>query len=123
MALVAAISVTMGGVFYFSGAWPIFGFYGLDVVILYLALRQNYRRARRYEQVRLTDGMLVVEKVDHKGACRSWSFQPYWLRVSMDDPPRHESQVTLSSHGQAITVGSFLSPEEDRKSTRLNSSH
>src|SRR3546814_17814143 len=56
--------------------------------------------------------MLVVEKVDHKGACRSWSFQPNWLRVSMDDPPRHESQVTLSSHGQAIPGGSFLPPEE-----------
>jgi uncharacterized membrane protein len=30
----------------------------------------------------------------------------------MDDPPEHESQVTLSSHGQTLTVGSFLSPEE-----------
>jgi uncharacterized membrane protein len=30
----------------------------------------------------------------------------------MDDPPEHESQVTLTSHGRSLTVGSFLSPEE-----------
>ncbi len=112
MSLVAAISATIGGFFYLSGAWPIFGFYGLDVVVLYFAFRQNYRRARMYEQVRLTEGALIVEKVDHRGGRRSWQFQPYWLRVNMDDPPRHESQVTLTSHGQAVIVGSFLSPEE-----------
>ncbi|HET8726317.1 MAG TPA: DUF2244 domain-containing protein, partial [Alphaproteobacteria bacterium] len=36
----------------------------------------------------------------------------YWLRVSMDDPPGHESQVILSSHGQSLVVGAFLTPEE-----------
>jgi len=30
----------------------------------------------------------------------------------MDDPPRHESQVRLTSHGQTVIVGAFLSPEE-----------
>jgi uncharacterized membrane protein len=65
-----------------------------------------------YETVHLTERELVVRRVGLKDRDGTWTFQPYWLRVSMDDPPEHESQVTLSSHGQTLTVGSFLSPEE-----------
>lgn len=112
MAAVGGVSLTVGGFFYFHGAWPIFGFYGLDVVLIYFAMRANYRSGRIYEKVRLTDGELIVEKGNHLGPLQSWSFQPYWLRVSMDDPPQHESQVRLSSHGQSLIVGAFLTPEE-----------
>jgi uncharacterized membrane protein len=40
------------------------------------------------------------------------SFQPHWVRVDMDDPPEHESQLRLSSHGRTVTIGSFLTPDE-----------
>ena len=40
------------------------------------------------------------------------SFQPYWVRVEMDDPPEHESQLRLVSHGRSVTIGSFLTPDE-----------
>lgn len=109
---VGAISLTVGGAFLAIGAWPIFGFYGLDVLIIYFALRQNYRSGRIYEKVRLTEDTLVVERGDAKGPREVRAFQPYWLKVTMDDPPQHESQVTLSSHGQSVVVGAFLSPGE-----------
>jgi uncharacterized membrane protein len=112
MAAFSAVSLTVGGFFFAIGAWPIFGFFGLDIVLVYAAFRLSYRSARMYETVRLTERELVVRRVDVKGTGRTWTFQPYWLRVTMDDPPEHESQVTLSSHGQILTVGSFLSPEE-----------
>ena len=31
--------------FLLLGAWPVFGFFGLDVLLLYLAFRANYRAA------------------------------------------------------------------------------
>ena len=37
----------------------------------------------------------------------SWSFNPYWLRVYMDEPPRHDSQLRLSSHGFTLTIGAL----------------
>lgn len=112
MGLVVAVSATMGGVFLAMGAWPIFGFYGLDVVILYIALRRNYRSAQIYERVHLTPERLTVEKGTIHGPQRVWTFLPTWLRVSIDDPVRHESQLTLSSHGQSLVIGAFLTPEE-----------
>ena len=55
---------------------------------------------------------MTIERRDPRGRVQSWSFQPYWLRVEMDDPPQHESQLALASHGRRLTIGSFLSPPE-----------
>lgn len=112
MAVVAAVSLTVGGFFLVSGAWPVFGLYGLDVAILYWAFRANYRDGGRTEQIRLTADRLTVERCDPAGRCSTRSFQPHWLNVAIDDPPQHQSQLVLSSHGQSLIVGAFLSPDE-----------
>ncbi len=112
MAVLVSASFILGLWFLSKGAWPIFGFYGLEVAIVYWAFRANYRSAERFEQVRLTEAVLTVDRADRRGRQRVLSVPPHWLRVSIDDPVRHESQVRLSSHGQAVVVGAFLSPEE-----------
>ena len=112
MGAVGFISFAVSVAFFLLGAWPVVGFFGLDVLILWWAFRANYRSARLYERVRLTEEELTVQRVAWKQPDRRWSFQPYWLCVRMDDPPEHESQVTLCSHGRTVTVGAFLSPEE-----------
>lgn len=112
MTAVAGVSFSAGLAFFLIGAWPVMGFFGLDLLLFYWAFRVNYRRGRMYENLRLTREDLTVRRVDHWGAAKTWQFQPYWLQVLMDDPPRHESQLRLRSHGRAVTVGSFLTPEE-----------
>ena len=52
MVLFAAICLVAGGFFLAIGAWPVFGFFGLDILLLYWAFRVNYRRGRRYETPR-----------------------------------------------------------------------
>ena len=49
-----AVSFVAGFVFLLIGAWPVFGFFGLDVVLIYLAFKLNYRAARLYETIDLT---------------------------------------------------------------------
>ncbi|MDZ5646729.1 DUF2244 domain-containing protein [Nitrospirillum sp. BR 11828] len=112
MGVVAAVSFGVGLVFYLRGAWPVIGFCGVDVLVIYLAFRASYRSARLYERVELTDQALTVERVEPRRPSRRWSFVPYWLRVHMDDPARHDSQVVLTSHGKRLVVGSFLPMEE-----------
>lgn len=111
MACVAAASTIVGLVFFLSGAWPIVGFMGLDVLVLYLAFKASYRSAHDYERVELTSSRLLVERVQAKRRL-SWTLQPGWLRVSLENPPRHHSQITLSSHGRHLVVGRNLSPCE-----------
>lgn len=112
MAAAIGASLAMGAIFLVRGAWPVFGFYGIEVLVIYLALRQSYRTGLVYEKVRLTAEQLTVEKGDAHGPQGAWTFQPHWLRVSIDDPVRHESQLTLSSHGRSVVLAAFLSPEE-----------
>jgi len=112
MAVLCVISFAAGIAFVTMGAWPVFGFFGLDVALLYLAFRINYRHAQRYETVRLTPNRLAIERVSPRGNVERFEFQPYWLRVMMDDPPQHESRLILRSHGRSLAIGSFLTPVE-----------
>lgn len=109
---VALISFAAGLVFLLIGAWPVLGFFGVDVALVYFAFRANYRSGHLYETVRLTRSELAIQRVLPSGQTRSWSFQPYWLRVHMDEPPVPGSQLTLTSHGRSLVIGSFLSPGE-----------
>ena len=65
-----------------------------------------------YETVRLTEENLTVVRVSSGGRIQRWSFQPYWLRVAIDDPPRQDSKLVLTSHGKSLAIGSFLTPPE-----------
>lgn len=112
MSVVCGVSFVAGLAFFLMGAWPVVGFFGLDVVLIYLAFKANFRAARLYETVTVTPDELLVERVSPRGDAQRWRFQPAWLKVMMDDPPKHESQVTLRSHGRKLVIGSFLTPDE-----------
>ena len=112
MVAIASVSFVVGMVFMVAGAWPVVGFLGLDVALIYLAFKANYRWARMYETVRLTSDSLLVERISPSGKVQRWSFQPYWLKVQIDSPVKHDSQLVLSSHGKRLKIGSFLTPDE-----------
>lgn len=110
--VVCAVGLAAGLVFLLVGAWPVVGFLGLDVALIYLAFRINYRRGRIHETLALTRRDLTVRRVDHRGRVASWRFQPTWLQVLIDEPPRHDSRLVLRSHGRSLAIGAFLTPAE-----------
>lgn len=109
---IVVVSVAVGVGFMLAGAWPVTGFLGLDVVLVYLAFRWNYRAGRCAELIRLDRDGLFVRQVRPDGATREWRFDPHWVRVTMDEPLRHDSQLVLRSHGRTLTIGAFLTAEE-----------
>lgn len=112
MVAIAAVSFTAGMAFFLIGAWPVVGFLGLDVALIYIAFRQSYRSGLMHETIQLSATELTIRRVSPYGRIKTWTFQPYWLRVSMDDPPEHSSPLTLGSHGRQITIGAFLTAGE-----------
>ena len=112
MAGVIVVSVGLGTYFLLQGAWPVFGFFGLDIVLLYLAFRLSYRSGRLRETIRVTADEVVVRRIAPNGRTAEWRFNPYWLRVALDEPVEHDSQITLTSHGRSLVIGPFLAPEE-----------
>ena len=71
--------------FYLAGAWPIIGFLGLDVALLWLAFRASFRAARAYEDYRLTYLELEFARVSARGARREWRFNPAWVTLERGD--------------------------------------
>jgi uncharacterized membrane protein len=112
MIVVSIVSFAAGLFFLLKGAWPVLGFFGLDVLLIYFAFRASYRSADFYETIRLTRRELAVERRVSSGHAQRWTFQPYWLRVQVDERPFTTGSITLRSHGRMIAIGSFLSPSE-----------
>ena len=111
MIAIASISFICGIVFMIAGAWPVLGFFGLDVALIYLAFRLNYRAARAVEQIRLTRSELTIRRLDHRGRGIEIGIQPYWVKVEVVGDGRAE-EIRLRSHGEIHTVGAYLSPPE-----------
>jgi uncharacterized membrane protein len=112
MAAIVLVSAAIGAGFMMIGAWPVTGFLGLDVLLVYLAFRWNYRQARRVEFVRLDGDGLSVRRLDPDGRAQSWRFEPYWVRIGLEQVGRHDRRLVLRSHGRQLTIGSFLTQDE-----------
>ena len=100
--------------FTLKGAWPVGGFFGLDVAALYLAFRASYRSGKARETLRLVEDSLTVERVSIRGEVRFWQFQAWWLRVRLEETGQASNRLLLTSHGRTLAVAGFLPPSGRR---------
>ncbi|MEZ5894600.1 MAG: DUF2244 domain-containing protein [Parvularculaceae bacterium] len=112
MGVVIASNLFFGTYFFLQGAWPVVGFCGLDVFAVWLAFKLSYRQGRLCERVRVTPEEMWVARVLPSGHETRWRLQPFWTQVTIDRPVEHESQVRVTSKGETLILGAFLSPEE-----------
>jgi uncharacterized membrane protein len=115
MLTLGLISLAVGIGFVSIGAWPVFGFFGLDVALVYLAFRLNYRSARRSETLRLAGDAFMVERISVHGERKTWRFQPFWLRVILEERPDESNRLLVTSHGHRLVIADFLGPAARRE--------
>ncbi len=113
MLVLGGTSFLIGVYFMLRGAWPVFGFCGLEVALVYLAFRLNYRHATAYEQVTVTPSELTVRKVNHHGRVSEWTLNPLWVRL---ERVAHEEfgieRLFLVSHGRQVAIAGCLGPRD-----------
>jgi uncharacterized membrane protein len=113
MAFLSAVSFAAGLAFLLMGAWPVLGFFGLDVLAVYWAFRVNFRRAQATEEITVTPSELRVRRVSHRGRVVEWVLNPLW--VQLDQKTHAEfgiERLYLVSRGRRVSVASFLGAEE-----------
>jgi len=116
MGSMVAAWIFVAVMFYSMGAWPIIGFFGLDVLALYVAFRLNYRAANVREEIALSRTNLRIRKVPISGRVEEHSFNPFWARFSVRRGPENNiTDMSIETRGMRIPVGSFLNPD-DRES-------
>jgi uncharacterized membrane protein len=113
MLVIAGISFVAGTAFLMMGAWPIFGFFGLDVLLIYFAFRANFRSARAYEDIHMTPSQLRVRQVSARGETRDNVSNPRWVRMEVArDEDYGVTRLALVSRGVPLVVGAFLGPRQ-----------
>jgi len=114
MLFLGAVSLTVGGYFAAMGAWPVIGFFGLDVLAVYLAFRYNYRSGNEYETVEVTPSQTTLTRVSAGGKTDRWDFNTYWVRVLLAEWPDGRTVLRLASHGRELVFAKFLTDDERR---------
>ncbi|MBB5753984.1 DUF2244 domain-containing protein [Prosthecomicrobium pneumaticum] len=113
LAFIGGTCFASGLLFWSLGAWPIAGFFGLDLLAIQLAFRMNFRAAEAREIVEVTRERLTVTRVDARGAAHSIELNPYWARVEVERRPHFGvTAIALASHGRRLPIGGFLVPDE-----------
>jgi uncharacterized membrane protein len=114
MTTIAGVSLAVGIASYAVGAWPVSAFLGLDALFVYGAFRLNYRAGRLYETVELTARELRLTRVHPGGRRECWAFNPYWVRLELEECEDTASSLFLRLHGRTLCFGHFLSNDEKR---------
>jgi uncharacterized membrane protein len=113
MVFLSVVSFAAGLAFLLMGAWPVLGFFGLDVLAIYWAFRINFLRARASEEISVTPSELRVRRVSHRGHVVEWVLNPVW--VQLDQKIHAEfgiEKLYLVSRGRRVSIASFLGPDE-----------
>src|ERR1700681_1137596 len=113
MAFLSVVSFAAGLAFLLMGAWPVLGFFGLNVLAIYWAFRVNFLRARATEEISVTPSELRVRRVSHRGHVVEWVLNPLW--VQLDQKTHAEfgiEKLYLVSKGRRVSIASFLGPDE-----------
>jgi uncharacterized membrane protein len=113
MAFLILVSFAAGLVFWLIGAWPVLGFFGLDVLVIYFAFRINFRHARASEEIRITPSELRLRRVSHRGHAVEFVLNPLWVQLDQKTHAEYGiEKLYLLSKGRRVSIGSFFGPDE-----------
>jgi uncharacterized membrane protein len=113
MAFVSVVSFAAGVAFWMMGAWPVFGFFGLDALAIYVAFRIYFRRAKASEEISVTPSKLCVRRISHRGHVVEFTFNPLWVQLDREEHAEFGiERLYLVSKGRRLAIGSFLGAEE-----------
>ena len=124
ISILAGLLSTIGVGFFLAGAWPVIGFLGLELLVVWAAFNLNYRSAKVRETIETNTEILKIEHTDERGKSAITEFPVGWLRVHLSPSAipnvsaRYRQRVILSSHGRKVEVGAFLHPAEKAKLSR-----
>lgn len=114
------VMLSMAGMSFFTGlgflsigAWPVVGFFGLDVLLIYLAFKINFKSGERErETIHVTAGEIAISRTCYRGQTGWWHVSPTFARVEVEQLNDYEATVRLTAGGTSVPLATCLSPPE-----------
>jgi len=113
LAGVILLSGLIAGVCAVLGAWPVLPFAGMEIFVLWLALRYQAQHALDGEEITLdADNLCVV--VHHGDQTTTHSFHPYWAQIRFNPASAGHpaARLVIHSHGREVEIGRLLNAGE-----------
>jgi uncharacterized membrane protein len=116
MGLIVAVNFVAGTAFALIGAWPVAGFAGLDVLIIWWAFRRNFADGNRSERIEITPHELILQQVMGAKPPSEQRFLRGQVRIELDEDRERElvGGLFLRTGAMRTEIGSFLPPDEKR---------
>ncbi len=111
--LAALMSVIATG-FYLAGAWPVIGFLGVEIFIVWFVFRLNYKSGQLVETVEITPIAVEVTQTDWRGRSRSLRLENPWITAELKSTGERTAQLFLRSHSRRFEIGAFMPPVEKK---------
>lgn len=112
MVILCGFSFITGIIFMKKGAWPVFGFFGLDILLVYIFFRLSFKSGKEFEVINLTKKKLIIKKYKEKKIIKTYILDANWVKIQIQNPLEHSSKLQISSKNESIIIGSFLRLDE-----------
>ena len=121
IAILAGLMTFIGLGFYLLGAWPVVGFLGLEIIIVWYAFKWNYRSGQLVETVFISPKQVDITRTDWRGRSKTICLDGVWIKAELDTKDKRRCRLYLRQHANKMEIGAFLpSAEKPSLATALN---
>ena len=121
IAILAGLMSFIGLGFYLLGAWPVVGFLGLEIIIVWYAFKWNYRSGQLVETVSISPQQVDITRTDWRGRSKTICLDGVWIKAELDTKEKRRCRLYLRQHAIKMEIGAFLpSAEKPSLATALN---
>ena len=110
---IAAITISIGVIFFINGLTLILPFSGLEIMLLGIAFYLTAWRSEVQEVISISDAEIVIER-GWKQPERRHVFKRPWTKLVLERSRNnwYPSRLFVRSHGEQVEIGEFLNEQE-----------
>ena len=114
LVILGSLAIAIGLGFFLIGAWPVIGFMGLELGVLYIAFRLNYRDGKVCEQLLIHARGIDIVRISAKGAQTRQTLPSLWIEAQLIKQKGRRRILQLRHHHDFYEIGAFLPPAEKK---------
>ncbi|MEO9970601.1 MAG: DUF2244 domain-containing protein [Hyphomonadaceae bacterium] len=112
MTLVGIFSFA-GGILYLTlGAWPVFGFFGLDMLAIWLAFKFSFRAQEQVTYIRIDSDYLRLWHQQRGKDDKTADLPTAFVRIELQVPTTLHTHLHIAYGNRVFVIGRFLTPAE-----------
>lgn len=124
MFLLGCIAAIFSAGFVIVGAYPVVGFFGAEILLLWFLMGRRVRGRGPKTRIRIGSEEIEVRLTDIKGRELLERLPAHFARIEHDESVSGPGALRIVSRGRTINIGEHLLPTERASlATRLRTAH